>query len=206
MSTPLVKICGICRPEDGVAAADSGADFIGLIFASESKRRVDADQAALIVEAVRKRNSQLRVVGVFVNEQPAVIEAVVRHAGLDLVQFHGDESEETISQVPYPSIRALRVGDRLPPIDSGAGIDWLLFDTLVEGARGGTGRVFEWKLLAAQPVKRPFFVSGGLHPGNVRQAIDASEPDGVDVSSGVEDEPRVKNHEMIKKFIRQVKR
>ncbi|MBW3671153.1 MAG: phosphoribosylanthranilate isomerase [Acidobacteria bacterium] len=206
MSMPLVKICGICRPEDGVAAAESGADFIGLIFASESKRRVDADQAVLIGEAARKRNEQIRIVGVFVNEQPAVIEAVARQAGLDLVQFHGDESEETIFRVSYPSIRALRVGDRLPPIDSGAGIDWLLFDTLVEGARGGTGRVFEWKLLAAQPVKRPFFVSGGLHPGNVGQAIEAARPDGVDVSSGVEDEPRVKNHEKIREFIRQVRR
>lgn len=206
MSTPLVKICGICRPEDGVAAADSGADFIGLIFASESKRRVDADQAALIVEAVRKRNNQPRIVGVFVNEQPEVIEKIARQADLDLIQFHGDESVETISRVSYPSIKVLRVGDRLPPIDQGAGIDWLLFDTLVEGARGGTGRVFEWKLLAAQPVKRPFFVSGGLHPGNVSQAIEASGPDGVDVSSGVEDEPRVKNHEKIEEFIRQVKR
>jgi phosphoribosylanthranilate isomerase len=205
VTTPLVKICGICRPEDGVAAADSGADFIGLVFA-DSKRRVDEQQAAEIVEAVRRRNLDIRFVGVFVNEDPVVIGRIAEDVGLDLIQFHGDETGETISRVARPSIKAVRVGNQVMDLDPDTGADWLLFDTWVDGAKGGTGRTFDWSLLSAQTVSRRFFLSGGLDPRNVRLAVETVNPDAVDVSSGVEDEPGVKNHNKIERFIRQVKR
>lgn len=204
--SPLIKICGICRPRDGAAAAAAGADFVGLIFARQSKRVVDEQEAARIVEAVRATGDQVRTVGVFVNEDPGVIARTAAVVGLDLIQYHGDETADTIATVGLPSIKALRVRDRLPRFDGARNGDWTLFDTWTAEARGGTGRTFDWSLLADASTPRPFFLSGGLDPENVRGAIARVRPDGVDVSSGVEDEPRIKSHEKIERFIRQVKR
>lgn len=205
MTRPLVKICGIRRPEDGVAAVEAGADFIGLVFASESKRAVDAYQAALVVEAVRKLDTPVGIVGVFVNEEPTLIGRTAQRVGLDLIQFHGDETPELIALVDRPSIKAVRVGKRMPEIDPDLECDWILYDTWTTESRGGTGRTFDWTLLANHSSRRPFFLSGGLDPDNVMRAVEVADPDAIDVSSGVEDEPGIKNHQKIERVIRQVK-
>lgn len=202
----LVKVCGICRPGDGIVAAAAGADFIGMIFARESKRVVDHKEAARIVEAVRASNDQVKTVGVFVNEDPKVIALAAKIVGLDMIQYHGEETDDEIATVGLPSIRAMRVQDHLPQLNGGPRFDWLLFDTWTAEERGGTGRTFDWALLSDSSVPRPFFLSGGLDPANVARAVETVRPDGVDVSSGVEDEPRIKSHEKIERFIRQVKR
>ncbi len=203
MSSPLVKICGIRRPEDAIAAVDLGADFIGMIFA-DSPRRLSPEQASLVVEQIRVRSEYVRTVGVFVDETPAVINQIADAVGLDLIQFHGDQSEDAISQVERPSIRVVRVRSEADVVSAPTGSDWLLFDTWVPGVRGGTGRTFDWTLLSSRPAD-PFFLSGGLNPDNIMQAVEAASPDAVDVSSGVEDQPGIKNHQKIERLIRQVK-
>lgn len=206
MNRPLVKICGVCRPEDAVAAVEAGADFVGMVFSQESKRRVDEADAALIVEAVRGASDEVRSVGVFVDEDPGRINEIADKVGLDMIQFHGSETRESIEKVNRPSINAVRVGRALPELDPDLEVDWILYDTLVQGQEGGTGRTFDWTLLVAHASRHRFFLSGGINLDNVRRAIETVHPDAIDVSSGVEDAPGVKNHSKIEALIRQVKR
>lgn len=203
--TPRIKICGIRRPDDARVAVDAGADFIGMVFAPQSKRRIDRDEAARVAEAVRQQGGSVTLVGVFVDEDPDVIRSIAAAADLDMVQFHGSETPGVVANVGLPAIRAYRVGTTLPAIEESAGAEWILYDTLVKGTQGGTGCTFDWDLLAGHPREKRFFLSGGINPENVLEAIERANPDGIDVSSGVEDAPGVKNHEKIERLIRQVK-
>jgi phosphoribosylanthranilate isomerase len=204
MREVLVKICGIRRIEDARVVAEAGADFIGMIFAS-SARQVDREGAKQIARAARAVRPDIRVVGVFVNEDPRVIARVADEVGLDLIQYHGEESVDAMEQVDRPSIRALRVGTHAPSVPRGLRADWILFDTFSPDQRGGTGERFDWSLLPRMAPERKFFLSGGLDPETVREAIEYVKPHAVDVSSGVESEPGVKDREKIAAFIRQVR-
>jgi phosphoribosylanthranilate isomerase len=198
-----VKICGITRPEDAELAASLGAWAIGFNFWPGSKRRVDPAVAAGIARELRRR---VEPVGVFVN---AALDEVVRIAegvGLTHVQLHGDEGPSFCTAVAERTgarvIKALRVG-------SGADIrdaerfhtDFHMLDAAAGSAYGGTGRTFDWALVAQRRSKVPLILSGGLTPENVAEGIAAVHPWGVDVASGVESAPGIKDPAKVEAFI-----
>ena len=201
-----IKICGLTRPEDAVFAAAQGADFLGLIFVESSPRHVQPEQAAEIVRAVRETGSQARMVGVFRDASNEYIQEIAELAGLDLVQLHGSESEQDIAGLGLPVIRTLRVGDTLPDTHTTPTAAWLLFDTYDERKAGGTGRQFDWSLLTGYERSKPFFLSGGLTPENVVAAISMVRPDAIDLSSGVEVEPGIKDHDRMARLFERVRR
>jgi phosphoribosylanthranilate isomerase len=211
---PLVKICGLTRPDDALAAARSGADFLGMVFAAGSKRRVDERTAKEIVSFVRGRIREMnarraqtpqcgpadmvecpRFVGVFANEEPATMNRCAIEVGLDLVQLHGDENPSVIGRLDRPAIRAMRIGTSMPDVSVWEKADWMLFDA----AAGGSGESFDWSLLRG--VERRFLLAGGLTPDNVAEALSVTGAAGADVASGVESAPGVKDKEKVRRFI-----
>ena len=193
-----VKICGIATREDARFCATLGVDFIGLVFVPGSPRLVNPRQAARLVEEVRMRTSDTRIVGVFQDESEEAILRTARETGIDFVQLHGDESPDILGRLGLPVIKAFRPG--AIPADSWAGAAWFLFD----GRDGGSGSRFDWSLIP-RPTSRPFLLAGGLSPDNVLEAIEKVSPDGVDISSGVEREPGRKDHTRIMNFVEKVR-
>jgi phosphoribosylanthranilate isomerase len=198
-----VKICGITRPQDGVAAAEAGADAIGLVFYPRSPRFVTPDQALAVV---RTLPPFVTVVGLFVNEQPGMVRAMADAVGLDLLQFHGDESPDYCRQFNQPYLKALRVradSDLLVAAQGYREARGLLLDAWHETVPGGSGAVFDWELIPA--VLRPHCIlAGGLDPDNVTGAIRQVRPYAVDVSSGVEADKGIKDPARIQAFMRGV--
>lgn len=181
-----VKICGITRPEDGLAAARSGADAIGLVFWAGSARAVVHERARAIVAALPPF---VTVVGLFVDPSPAEVRAAIDAVPLDLLQFHGAEAPEFCRAFGRPYLKAVAASaeadllESLSPFDDAAGV--LVDAPPLGGIPGGTGRSFDWSLLPAR-LARPLVLSGGLHAGNVGEAVRRIRPWAVDVSSGVE--------------------
>jgi phosphoribosylanthranilate isomerase len=195
----LIKICGITRPEDAVQAIAAGADLIGLNFWGGSKRFVDDGRAREIVAAIP---AGVTKVGVFVNAHPLVVTESVDELRLDRVQLHGDEIPASWNWLrPDQIIRAIRVRDEASLKES---LTWqaslFLYDAFAEGY-GGTGKRAPWEVVASGG-RRPFLIAGGLNPSNVADAIRAIRPDGVDVSSGVESAPGIKDLRKLRAFIR----
>ena len=201
-----VKICGITNLADAMAAADAGADALGFIFCDNSPRFVTVETAATFA---RQLPPFLVKVGVFVNPPEALVFRAVAECGLNLAQFHGDETPEFCGQFGVMSMKAFRIRDaeslgELPQYATDA---WLL-DAYSKDKLGGTGEKFNWDLaVEAQKLAagRPVFLAGGLTPENVAEAIRRVQPYGVDVSSGVEAAPGRKDHEKVRKFVRQAK-
>ena len=189
-----VKICGITRAEDAQFCAKMGVDFIGFIFVKSSPRYVDPKGLECGSASYRfpKR------VGVFRDESPAEIRRIAQLVNLDYVQLHGSETDDDIRAIGLPTIKALRVENELPDANTEAG--WLMFDS-----GGGTGRVFDWSLLASYPRTKPFFLAGGLNPDNIEEAIRVVRPDAIDLSSGVESAPGVKDHDKIRKLMERLR-
>ena len=201
----LRKVCGVTRPADAVHAARSGANAIGLIFVPRSLRAVTPERAREIVEALP--DDVLRV-GVFVSESPAVVAATARRVGLDVAQLHGDESPadcDSLRGAAGDSLKiwkAVPVGSRLDDAKLGEfGVEAFLLDTAVEGGHGGTGTTFPWHL--AVPAKRhgKVVLAGGLHGGNVADAVRAVRPWGVDASSQLESRPGVKDPQKVARYL-----
>lgn len=186
-----VKICGVTRVEDARRAADLGADFIGFIFVPSSPRFITFEQAAEI--AARVRGPQF--VGVF---RDAPIEQM-QNAPVDLIQLHGSESDDVARQVGKPVIKAFQIESELP--DTTTSAEWILFDS----KGGGRGRRFDWTLLAAYPRTQPFLLAGGITPENVAAAISRVRPDAIDVASGVESSPGIKDPEKLRLLFERVK-
>lgn len=179
------KICGITRIEDGLVAAQQGADAIGLVFYPPSPRHVSIPQAASIAVALPPFVTS---VGLFVNPAAAEVEAVLRELRLDLLQFHGDETPEFCAGFGVPYLKAVRVKpgvDLLQYAIRFRAAKGLLLDAFVAGQAGGTGQSFDWDLIP-EGLPLPVILSGGLDPDNVRAAIERVKPWAVDVSSGVE--------------------
>lgn len=199
-----VKICGITRVEDGLAAAASGADAIGLVFWPQSPRFVTLDQARAVVE---KLPPFVTVVGVYVDPEPRAVEESIAAARLDLLQFHGDEPPEFCRQFARPYIKAVRVRQGLDLLQYASRYRQargLLLDTFVDGMAGGTGVEFDWNLIP-KDLPLPLILSGGLGTGNVARAIERIKPWGVDVSSGVEAAKGIKDPQKIAEFIQGVR-
>jgi phosphoribosylanthranilate isomerase len=196
MST-RVKVCGICDPEGALAAVAGGADLIGFHFCS-SRRRITPGEALAIVEALPRRPC---LVGVFIDEDPAEVARVADRVGLDMVQLHG--SEEPGQRLSRPVIKALKVRDGvLPEVDGWP--DPILLDSWSADQRGGTGRTWEWERAGELLAGRRVIVAGGLTPANVGDLVLRLRPYGVDVSSGVESAPGVKDPQLIRLFVQAV--
>lgn len=186
-----VKICGITRPEDAAAAADLGAVAIGLVFWPESPRCVDRARAREIVAALPPF---IAAVGVFVNQTDEAAD-IARDVGLSAAQFHGDEFPSSYRGFPVQVIKAITVRDASALEEAGMVPDeaTVLLDAHDRVKRGGTGRVIDWEIAAMVARTRRTILSGGLTPANVAEAIGVVRPYAVDVSSGVESSPGIKD-------------
>jgi len=199
-----VKICGITRAEDALAAAQSGADAIGLVFYERSPRHVAVQQAAQLAAALPPF---VTTVGLFVNAEAALVREVLAQVPLDLLQFHGDEPPEYCVQFARPYIKAIRVKagvDLLQCASDFRSAKGLLLDAHVEGIPGGTGATFDWRLIP-QDLPLPVILSGGLDAENVAAAIEQVRPYAVDVSSGVEAGKGIKDAAKIARFIQEIR-
>lgn len=200
-----IKICGITRIEDALAAAQAGADAIGLVFHAASPRAVSIEQARAIVQALPPF---ITVVGLFVDAPEKVIRSVLDQVPLDLLQFHGDEPDSFCQRFARPYLKAVRVrpGDDLNALAANwPGACGILLDSYKPGVPGGTGETFDWSMI---PPQRPWtlVLAGGLNASNVRQAIDMTAPWAVDISGGVEATKGIKDIDKINAFIHEVKR
>lgn len=199
-----IKFCGITRAEDAIAAANLGADAIGFVFYAPSPRCIGLAQA---VDIARRLPPFLCKVGLFVNAPAAEIDAVSRAVGLDVVQYHGDETPDECARSPRPWIKAFRVRAELNIATEcaryGAASAWL-FDSFDQKLYGGSGKVFDWHLLP-QFDRRPIILAGGLTADNVGDAIRVTSPYAVDVSGGIEAAKGIKDYQKMQSFIAAVK-
>lgn len=202
MKRTRIKICGITREQDLATAVAAGADALGFVFYAPSPRYVTPQRAAQLVAQVPAFVAR---VGLFVNETAEFVDAVLAQVPLDLLQFHGDEDAAFCSAFGRPWIKAARVKPGFDLLEyasafAGApGISGLLLDAHVDGYGGG-GKSFDWSLIP-QSLPLPVILSGGLHPGNIAEAVRAVRPWAVDVSSGVESARGIKDAQKITEFI-----
>ena len=195
-----VKICGITNVADGLAAAEAGADMIGLMFYESSPRHITLARAAEISRALPPF---LMRVGVFVNEPADFVLRAIGECNLTMLQFHGDETSDFCTQFGLMNMKAIRVRDAgsLAQLENYQ-TDAFLLDAHSKNGLGGTGEKFNWELaVEAQKFGKPIFLAGGLTPENVADAVRIVHPFGVDVSSGVESAPGIKDHAKVKAFI-----
>jgi phosphoribosylanthranilate isomerase len=219
-----IKICGITRLEDASFIARCGADALGFIFYPPSPRYVTPEQAKIIISGlpVREGSAELRphssksifpvsrriaTVGVFVNETVDKVMDIASYCGLDIIQLHGDESADYCRH--FPAERIIKAFALKTPADVEHIKDYevraILVDTHDPVHYGGTGRTSNWELAAQAKILAPLILSGGLHPGNIREALEAVAPAAVDINSGVEDSPGIKDHEKVRTIIQMIR-
>jgi len=200
-----VKICGITREQDALAAAYAGADALGFVFYPPSPRAVTAEHAA---ELCKPLPPFVERVGLFVNASASDVQAVLDIVPLTLIQFHGNESPAFCEQFATPYMKALRIGaddsgETLAQIKAHTAAQGFLLDAYEKGVPGGTGKIFDWSKIP-MGIDQPLILAGGLDPENVAQAIAEVAPYAVDVSSGVEVSPGIKDIEKIQQFMQAV--
>ena len=201
-----VKICGITRCEDAQLVVDAGVDAIGLVFYEKSPRFVSIEFAAEISQIVPAFVSR---VALFKDAEQQMIESVLEQVEIDLIQFHGSETADYCEQFNRPYIKAIGmkgaehdVSFLLVNVEKYQSAKALLLDGHAPGEAGGTGESFDWASIAA--VDKPIVLAGGLTPDNVKQAIDLVHPFAVDVSSGVESSPGIKDKDKVAAFMQQI--
>lgn len=205
MNRTRIKICGIRRIEDMTAAAEAGADAVGLVFYPSSPRSIDTEAAR---ELLRVVPPFVTTVGLFVNPTEDMVRSVLDVVSLDMLQFHGQESPSFCSQFGRPYIKALPMGDpggaslkiRVQGYVEASG---LLLDSHVTGGVGGSGKVFDWQRVP-EDLSIPVVLAGGLNADNVGRAVRDVRPYAVDVSSGVEVAPGEKDFQKILRFVEEV--
>jgi phosphoribosylanthranilate isomerase len=200
-----VKICGVTRLEDALAVAEAGADAVGFVFYGKSPRAVSAEQAAAMALALPPFLSR---VGLFVNAAPEEVAAVLARVPLDLLQFHGSESPAYCGQFGRPYLKAVPMVEELDPLtymDAYPEAAGFLLDSHGNGRVGGTGETFDWKRIP-HDLRHCVVLAGGLNPDNVAEAVRRVRPWAVDVSSGVEVRPGIKDPERIRAFVSEVRR
>jgi phosphoribosylanthranilate isomerase len=203
MTRTRVKICGITRLQDAMTAIRAGADALGFVFYSPSPRAITPEQAQTITAKLPPFVSK---VGLFVNAAASEVREAITTAGLDCLQFHGDETADYCAQFNLPYYKAIRVktGVNLVQCELDfASATALLLDTYSEKAVGGTGEAFDWSLIPVG-LHKPVILAGGLNPDNVRQAMHQVHPYALDVSGGVEAEKGIKSPQKIAAFMQQV--
>jgi phosphoribosylanthranilate isomerase len=199
-----VKVCGVTRPGDALLAANLGASYLGLNFFPRSPRYVEPSRAREIAAAVAGR---VPLVGVFVNCPPEEVAAIDGEVGLDFLQFSGDEGPEEVRRNASRAIKVFRTGgDPGPAALTPFAETWALLIDVQHGALyGGTGLAWSYDSVAGLAARRRLFVAGGLRPENARQAVLGSRPFGVDVCSGVESAPGIKDRELLERFFEEVR-
>ena len=198
-----VKFCGITRSEDAEAASHLGVDAVGFVFYSRSPRAISAEVAAKVSKCL---SPFVTKVGLFVNADPKVVRATLKLCKLDLLQFHGDETEGYCQQFNVPYMKAIRHQSQsatLAEIGSFGSSLGVLLDTYETGRYGGTGQAFDWDDIPK--FNHPLILAGGLTPDNVARAIRQVAPMAVDVSGGVEKAPGEKDFDKMVRFLEAVK-
>ncbi len=199
-----VKICGITNQQDAYEAVALGIDTLGFIFA-KSPRQIAPEKAHDIISALPPF---VTAMGVFVNEDPTKLREIVKFCGLNLIQFHGDETPDMCSEFMPHSVKAFQIKDeasleRIKPYNGK--VRALLFDTYSKEKRGGTGKTFDWGLaVKGKELGMPVILSGGLSPLNIAEAISAVKPYAVDVNSGVEISPGKKDHGLMRQLMERI--
>ncbi len=196
-----IKICGITRIEDAELVANSGADALGMIFHKNSPRNITINQAQNICKT---SNLYVTTVAVVVNPAQKMLTRLVSEVGIDRIQYHGDETQQLCEKSLRPWYKALRVTQesdiiRQAPLYSLAHA--FLLDTYVKGLPGGTGQQFDWSIINNSRINKPIILAGGLNPDNVYKAVLCVQPYAVDVNSGVEIKPGIKDANKINEFI-----
>jgi phosphoribosylanthranilate isomerase len=197
------KICGITSAADAMVTANAGADAIGLVFYNQSARSVTIDQARQIIQALPPF---ICVVGLFVDPEPAWVKQVLAALAIDLLQFHGNESADFCHSYGRPYLKAVRVKkstDITHALTHYTSAQGILLDSYDAQKAGGTGQSFAWQTVP-ENIAKPLILAGGLTPANVQRAIQQVQPYGVDVSTGVEQSPGVKDPQKVIDFIRLV--
>jgi len=201
-----IKICGMTNKPDAIAAAELGVDMLGFVFYKKSKRYVEPGAAE---EIANELPPSVAKAGVFVDAGQEDVVRIAEDVGLDILQFHGDETPEYCDyfKTRFKVIKAFSLKDRkdLKKIND-YGADFYLLDTYRSDTAGGTGEAFDWKILKDFEFLRPVILSGGLTPKNVGAAIRELAPFGVDVSTGVEASPGRKDAELMKEFVHNVRK
>ena len=200
-----IKICGITNLEDALLAAGLGADALGFIFYPKSPRKVAPDMARAIIAQLPPF---VTTVGVFVDEDAALVRDLAARVGLDWLQLHGQESPEYCRSLGRRVIKGFRIRDENSLLDLAAyrgAAQALLLDTYKQGQAGGTGETFDWRLAKEARQFGPIILAGGLNPDNVARAIEMAQPQAVDVGSGVETAPGKKDPEKLKRFFAAVR-
>lgn len=195
-----IKICGITRLADALHAVSLGVGWLGFNFVPSSKRYINPIQAAAIIGQLRPG---VRSVGVFMNQSPADIQAVLDQVALDVLQFHGEESPKELALFAQPKIKVFAVDHTfdprtLAPYETCA--DFFLFDSKIGNQSGGTGAVFDWSLIPR--TSKPFFLAGGIGPVNLQAAITAVQPYGVDLNSKLESSPGIKDPALVEQCVK----
>jgi phosphoribosylanthranilate isomerase len=220
-----IKICGITNENDAIAAAEAGADAIGLNFYSKSPRFITQSVASRIIEAIP---NEIVKVGLFVNEDVVVVASVFDTLGLDLIQLHGDEEPDYLLKLGNrPVMKAFRLGQKgLKPIEAFMekyrkdfrsaknsqqieNLSCVLIDSYVEGVLGGSGIVADWNScanFAGNSTHPPLVLAGGLTPNNIADAIRKVHPTAVDTASGVETSPGIKDRQLLFRFVENARR
>jgi len=201
-----IKICGITNKTDAIGAASLEVDMMGFVFYKKSKRYVEP---AVVEDIINELPPYIGRVGVFVDEDKGNVLRIAVDAGLDILQFHGNETPEYCKDFcnKYKTIKAFRIKDEkdLEKVNSYE-TDFYMFDTYKSDSIGGTGEIFDWNILKDFEILKPVFISGGLTPDNVGRAIRELSPYGVDVSTGVEASPGRKDITKIKRFVENVRK
>lgn len=195
-----VKICGLTTLEDARFASGALADYLGFIFFDESPRYIEPAKAGAIINWLEGAKK----VGVFVNQALDDVNTIAMQTGIDYVQLHGNESPEYCKLIDKPVIKVFRVNDESDPEDLNYKLseyenvaEFFLFDTKAGNQWGGTGKIFDWAVLSAIKSDKPYFLSGGLTPYNVTDAVKSVNPYAIDLSSGVESSPGIKDFDKL---------
>lgn len=202
-----IKVCGVTTPSDALAAAELGADYLGLNFYRASPRYVEPGRALAIAEAVRSSFRKVPLVGVFVNATHAEVESIDESMDLDLLQFHGDEEPGFVAPFAGRAIKAFRTGG-LPSAEDFKAWDavWgILIDAPHGTLYGGTGAAWDYGRVASIASDRRLFLAGGLGPDNARQAAESVRPYAIDVCSRVESRPGSKDIELLRRLFQEVR-
>ena len=205
-----IKICGITRLQDALCAIESGVDALGFIFYRKSPRYIDPEEARLIIEQLPPF---VDVVGVFVDKEREEVEEIIRYCRLGYAQLHGEESSKYTERLlrhtsPCEVIKAFRVGEQTVSEDFDPytpHVKAFLLDTYDKELAGGTGKSFDWSILPRLGLRKPYMLAGGLDTVNIEAALQSVRPYGVDVNSGVEVAPGLKDHQLIREFVRIVR-